>query len=280
MSIANLVIPYDDFVLNTEIDPEQFDTNNAVIESKVNELVTSANSHETRVASLEAGIPYNALQQQAFTATEGQVLFTLDGEYTVGQHLLAVYVSGVRQTVGVGFTETSSTSFTLTEALPAGTQVLAEFLEPYLGIVENFKTGVFAYDNAGIGFAGATTTEMVFGFEVVDNKSEYNNSTGVFTATKSGMYSVYASLISAASLASGNVLKLVAYKSTDGGGSYAEDTVVAYGVNVASGVQQIVGSAQVYLAAGNKLKFKIYSTNAGATSASEVNTQLKISKIW
>jgi hypothetical protein len=67
-----------------------------------------------------------SVQNQAFTATAGQTLFTLTTfayEPSVGS--LAVYVSGLAQRPGIDFTETSSSSFTLTTAVEDGTIVLA-----------------------------------------------------------------------------------------------------------------------------------------------------------
>jgi hypothetical protein len=67
-----------------------------------------------------------SVQNQAFIATAGQTLFTLTAfayEPSVGS--LAVYVSGLAQRPGIDFTETSSSSFTLTSAVEEGTIVLA-----------------------------------------------------------------------------------------------------------------------------------------------------------
>lgn len=44
MVIEELVIPYDDFVTNTVIDPEQFDANNAAIATKTNEIAAKINT--------------------------------------------------------------------------------------------------------------------------------------------------------------------------------------------------------------------------------------------
>jgi hypothetical protein len=68
--------------------------------------------------------------KQTFTATEGQTVFTLsNGSYTVNENRLWVYVGGVIQASGLGYAESSSTSFTLSEGVPAGTIVYAEWLE-------------------------------------------------------------------------------------------------------------------------------------------------------
>lgn len=63
---------------------------------------------------------------QRFVATEGQVLFNLSAfTYTLGTGSLVVYVSGVPQIATYGFSETSTSSFTLSEACEANDIVVA-----------------------------------------------------------------------------------------------------------------------------------------------------------
>ena len=64
---------------------------------------------------------------EKFIATAGQTLFNLTNSYERGVNLLEVYVDNVRQWPGTngGFTETSDTSFTLSAACTAGTEVVA-----------------------------------------------------------------------------------------------------------------------------------------------------------
>lgn len=57
---------------------------------------------------------------KTYTAAAGQTLVTLDHPYTLGTGALNVEVDGVPQFVGSGYTETSTTSITFTEALLAG----------------------------------------------------------------------------------------------------------------------------------------------------------------
>ena len=58
--------------------------------------------------------------------SEGQTLVTLTKfTYTVGTGSITVCINGVDQVTGVGFTETSSTSFTLAEPSEAGDVVVA-----------------------------------------------------------------------------------------------------------------------------------------------------------
>jgi len=69
---------------------------------------------------------YGANDSQVFTATENQTLFTLtEFPYLVNVNQLMVYVTGIKQIIGVNYTETSTNSFTLTSGVVAGTKVEA-----------------------------------------------------------------------------------------------------------------------------------------------------------
>lgn len=61
----------------------------------------------------------------SYVATAGQTLFTGTGTYTIGSGQLRVYINGVRQFPDA-YTETSTSSFTLTNGVTVGTKVLAE----------------------------------------------------------------------------------------------------------------------------------------------------------
>lgn len=67
---------------------------------------------------------------QTWIATEGQTVFTLgNGSYIPNRNLITVIIGSVHQTSGENYTETNSTSFTLTAPLPAGTTVYAKWFE-------------------------------------------------------------------------------------------------------------------------------------------------------
>jgi len=70
---------------------------------------------------------YGANNSQVFTATENQTLFTLtEFPYLIGVNQLMVYITGIKQIIGVNYTETSTNSFTLTSGvIVAGTKVEA-----------------------------------------------------------------------------------------------------------------------------------------------------------
>lgn len=62
----------------------------------------------------------NTKLEQRFAPTEGQSLFVLTNfSYAVGTHSLEVFINGVRQSMGVDFVETSTTSFTVTGGVEA-----------------------------------------------------------------------------------------------------------------------------------------------------------------
>jgi hypothetical protein len=67
---------------------------------------------------------------QLWTATEGQTVFNItNGSYAMGENHLEVWVGNIPQIKNQGFTETSDTSFTLSEGVPAGEQVRARWFE-------------------------------------------------------------------------------------------------------------------------------------------------------
>jgi hypothetical protein len=63
-----------------------------------------------------------ALQEQTFTATQGQTVFTLTGgiQYVPGTNNLSVFVNGSKQIVSTNYIETSSTVVTFTSGLNVG----------------------------------------------------------------------------------------------------------------------------------------------------------------
>lgn len=77
------------------------------------------------------------IKQQVFTATEGQTVFTItNGKYRTGAGLLSVFLDGIKVRSDA-LKETGNTSFQLAAGVPAGTQVLAEYVQimdadPYL----------------------------------------------------------------------------------------------------------------------------------------------------
>jgi hypothetical protein len=84
---------------------------------------------------------------ETWTAIENQTVFNLtNGNYIMGDGHLKVWVGGVPQYVGLGFTETSDTSFTLTEGVPAGIQVHAEWFE---GAITVYRGHTSSHESGG-----------------------------------------------------------------------------------------------------------------------------------
>lgn len=75
----------------------------------------------------ESLVTSGTLKTEQFVATEGQTVFTLTNfSYGLGVDALYVFVSGlIQRGGGVDFTETSTSSFTLSTGVPAGTIVFA-----------------------------------------------------------------------------------------------------------------------------------------------------------
>lgn len=67
-------------------------------------------------------------------ATEGQTVFNLPtgSEYTTGTNRLEVYVSGVKQISSYNYNETDSTTVTLSEGVPSGTEVELRWVDKAL----------------------------------------------------------------------------------------------------------------------------------------------------
>lgn len=72
------------------------------------------------------------VQVESFSAQSGQTLFELSNPYNTTKNCLAVYRNGSRQWLGAGFTETSETSFTLTDPCDEGDEIVAVYNKYYL----------------------------------------------------------------------------------------------------------------------------------------------------
>ena len=92
--------------------------------------------------------------RNTFTTTAGQVLFTDVSSYIPGSGQLRVYIDGVRQFPSE-YAETSSTSFTLNVALPAGVKVFAE-VDAYTGTAIPASSITFA----PVGNISATNVQL------------------------------------------------------------------------------------------------------------------------
>jgi hypothetical protein len=77
------------------------------------------------------------IKRKSFTALSGQTVFDISsvGSYVPGTNVLTVYVNGIPQFSGVGLTETSSTTFTLTSAAAVGSVVRVFWFEGTISAV-------------------------------------------------------------------------------------------------------------------------------------------------
>jgi len=101
----------------------------------INDALTSNNAmwryngtifEKSYVLDLTFAGGYGGNDSQVFTATANQTVFTLtEFPYLIGVNQLMVYVAGIKQIIGVNYTETSTNSFTLTSGVVAGTKVEA-----------------------------------------------------------------------------------------------------------------------------------------------------------
>ena len=97
------------------------------------------------------------LQEQTFTATQGQTVFTLTGglQYTPATNNLSVFVNGSKQVAGTNYLETSTTVFTFVTGLNVGDVVDAITAIP---VATNVISSVnVSYNQGG---TGAVTTNV------------------------------------------------------------------------------------------------------------------------
>ncbi len=127
------------------------------------------------------------VKQQVFTATEGQTAFTItNGKYRTGAGLLSVFLDGIKVRSDA-LKETGNTSFQLAAGVPAGTQVLAEYVqvmdaEPYLSHgAEHVEGAADAIPNASPttgGLQSATDKRKLDGIAEGANKYTHPTSDG------------------------------------------------------------------------------------------------------
>lgn len=83
--VSNYTLPYSDFKLADTIDPDQFDSNNASIGSKLTELINESNDQDNRITSVEnatVGLIHGVPSGTAFPTTPipqgGDVFYRTD----------------------------------------------------------------------------------------------------------------------------------------------------------------------------------------------------------
>ena len=121
---------------------------------------------------------YGANDSQVFTATANQTLFTLtEFPYLIGVNQLMVYVTGIKQIIGVNYTETSTNSFTLTSGVIAGTKVEAFRSVPGgAGSLTTQEVENARVSSLGIGYANLKARIDAHDFEKVGDLSSLNTS--------------------------------------------------------------------------------------------------------
>jgi len=120
-------------------------------------------SNDVQIATWDNIIGINSnfinysLQEQTFTATQGQTVFTLTGgkQYTPATNNLAIYVNGSKQVAGTNYLETSTTVFTFLTGLNVGDVVDAITA---ISVATNVINSVnVSYNQGG---TGAVTTNV------------------------------------------------------------------------------------------------------------------------
>jgi hypothetical protein len=141
---------------------------------------------------------------------------------------------------------------------------------------------VEARQNAATSCANATTTDIVFQVQDKDTRIEYDNTTGIFTATEAGSYSVSWSVASA-SAAWAALEYWITYLSKNNsiaaGSGYQGSDSVAWAAQTFRHLSR--GSAIVYLAASDTLRIKVYHNQGAAvnTNGDGISNYFHIHKV-
>jgi hypothetical protein len=140
-------------------------------------------SAETGASSV-VGTTINTSRNE-FTASADQTVFTGVGTYTIGAGQLRVYINGVRQ-FPAAYTETNSTTFTLTTGVLAGTKILAE-VDGYINNTVTASTTAYSPT------AGVLATNVQAAIAELDSKKA-TIASPTFTGTVSGITSTMVGL--------------------------------------------------------------------------------------
>jgi hypothetical protein len=163
------------------------------------------------ISGINSNFVNYTLQEQTFTATQGQTVFTLTGgiQYTPATNNLSVFVNGSKQVAGTNYLETSSTVFTFVTGLNVGDVVDAFTAIPV-------ATNVISSNNVSYNppFSGSVSTNVqaklaqtvsakdfgAVGNGIADDTSSLQNALTYCGSTKtlfipSGTYKITDSLI-------------------------------------------------------------------------------------
>jgi hypothetical protein len=118
----------------------------------------------------------------------------------------------------------------------------------------------------------ATLTTIVFGTEALDTRAEYNNATGIFTASEQGLYNISAEVPHDATVTAGNVWRLTITTTTD---TFVHDYIVPSAALGAISLAQ----ASVRLRVGDTARATIQRvTGAGAFQTRTTGSAFRVTK--
>jgi parallel beta-helix repeat protein len=127
-----------------------------------------------------------------------------------------------------------------------------------------------AYQTTPQSLNAATSTIIKFDTVVYDTKSEYNPTTGAFTAKSSGIFVVTASLMWNSSQVDGNVTQLSIYKN----GTF--HSRLSFDAAGAAGTSMSQGTAVVKLNKGDYIDVRAYTSNSLSTAADQFGSYFEV----
>jgi hypothetical protein len=138
-----------------------------------------------------AGAAVQSTEEQVFTATQGQTVFTLTNfDYAPGTNNLAVFVNGSKQVYGTNYSETSVNTVTFNSGLNAGD--IVEFLVGISVASGTLYANEINYNEGGVGAVTTTVqAKLQESISVLDFNADPTGTTDSTTAIQAAVNAAY-----------------------------------------------------------------------------------------